>query len=108
VVSLEEAKQQIEDLKTQISSALPSFGRLESVLFRALSLTRRLGLPESMDRAIQKVERMIMAVQLLHTSLITIEASTPYGWIMALLSVSGVAITTAEMTHEFMGDVQGH
>ena len=82
--------------------------KIELIFYRLLSLARRLGLPEDMDAAIMKIGRMTMAVRLLHGAITAIEASTPYGWALALVSVAGVSITTAEMTHEYYGDVQGH
>lgn len=96
------------NLELNVERAISSARQLESVFFRALALAQRLGLPENIEQGIQKIERLIMTIRLLHTAFIMLEASTPYGWAMALLSVSGVAITTAEMTHEYMGEVQGH
>lgn len=96
------------NLELNVERALSNVRQLESVFFRALSLAQRLGLPEDIEQGIQKVQRMVMMLRLLHTTMIMVEAATPYGWAMALISVAGVSITAAEMTHEVMGEIQGH
>ena len=95
-------------LELDTSKLVDHSREMERVLFRALALAQRLGLPEDIDAAITKIQRLVMTVRLLHGALLAVEAATPYGWAMALMSIMGTSLTVAEMTHETMQEVQGH
>ena len=95
-------------LELDTSKLVDNSRQMERVLFRALALAQRLGLPENIDSAINKIQEMVMMVRLLHGALLMVESATPYGWAMALMSVMSSSLTTAELTHQYMGELQGH
>jgi len=103
VVSLTEAKIQLADLQEQLGNL--KVGRheareVEYILYRTMSILNRLGLPPEFDEAIQKIERMIMVVRALHTTLVLLELGTPEGQIMAALSGIGAGISALSLAQD--------
>lgn len=70
---------------------------IEYILFRTLSVMNRLGLPPEIDAAIQKIQKIIFLVRLMHSVLLYLSLSTPYG--LALAAVTGAAgiISTVDL-----------
>jgi len=82
------------NLELNVEQTLSEIRRLETLLFRTISLIRRLGLPEDIDALISKIQRTIMTVRILHTSLIALQAASgPVGFALA-----GVGIATAALS----------
>lgn len=76
---------------------------LETPFIRAMGLMRRMGLPENMDAAITKVQRMIMTLRTLHTLLIATQTvSGPLGWINLALSAGTTALVVGDFAQELM------
>ncbi len=79
----------VVNLDINAAKAETQLRQVETLLYRSLALFGRLGLPENIDAAINKVERLVMVIRLLHTSAIALEAATgPVGW--ALAGVGGM------------------
>jgi hypothetical protein len=61
-------------------------------------LLGRLGLPENIDQAIAKFQRLIMVIRLLHTSIIALQAATgPLGIALALVGIASAAISMTDL-----------
>jgi hypothetical protein len=95
------------NLELNVEQPFNNVRRLETAFYRVLSLIRRLGLPENIDNAIMKVQKLTMVVRLLHSSINALTYSTPYGFLMSLISIVGTSLTVGEMTSEYMGELQG-
>ncbi len=81
-------------LEVDVSKTMAEIRRLEILLFRTLSLIRRLGLPEDIEQGIVRIQRLIMAARLAHAALIAMQAAAgPIGWALA-----GVGIVSAAWT----------
>ena len=82
----------IEDATNQIRS-------LERMLFRALSLARRMGLPEDISQGIDAIQRMITTVRMLRLSLLALQAASgPVGWATALMGLTIGMAEAGELT----------
>ncbi len=77
----------LEQCATQIQ-------QFERLLFRSLSLLRRMGLPEDVTQGINTIQRMITTLRMLRISLLALQAAAgPVGWATALI---GLTIGMAE------------
>lgn len=65
----------------------------EYIAYRVTSILSRIGLPKEIDRAIMLIQRMVLVIRMLETSLRYMMATTPYGWIIASLGVIGATVT---------------
>lgn len=74
------------NLELNTEQAFSNLRQLEMVSYRTLGLIRRLGLPEAANQFIADIQRMVMAVRLLHTTLTLLESGTTFGWIKAILT----------------------
>ena len=63
------------NLDLDVSRASSNIRQLETLLFRTLGLLKRLGLPEEIEAAISKMQRLIMVIRLAHTALIAFQAA---------------------------------
>jgi hypothetical protein len=89
------------NLELNIERAWDNARRLELLLYRSIALLGRMGLPENIDQAIAKVQRLIMTVRLLHTAAIALEgASGPIGWALALVGVASALLSTGDLIYD--------
>ena len=91
------------NLELNVEQAYSEIRKLQTLLFRTFSIIRRLGLPENIEQAITTIQRLIMIIRLLHTTMIAFEAATgPIGYALAGLGViyAGVAMTNLDLTQE--------
>lgn len=89
------------NLELNVEQAYANVRRLETLIYRSLALAGRLGLPENIDAAIAKVQRMAMMIRLLHTSIIALEAASgPIGWALAGVGLAGFAISTGDLIYD--------
>lgn len=89
------------NLELNVESAISSVRRLETLLFRTLGLLRRLGLPEDIEAAIVKLQRLVMVIRMAHTAIIAFQAASgPIGWALALVGLAAAAASTASMIME--------
>ena len=85
-----------------VDKAIDNARRLETLLFRTLGLLGRLGLPENIDQAIAKVQRLIMTIRLLHTAMIALQtAAGPIGWALAAIGIISAALTFGDMAYDY-------
>ena len=82
------------NLEVNTEYSLDSIRRLETVLYRSLALTRRMGLPDDINEQIYQIQRLVMVIRLLHTSMIALQAASgPIGWILGGIGVASAALS---------------
>lgn len=88
------------NLELDVSQSYDSLRKIETVLYRTISLTRRIlkqfGLEESatIDQVIYKGQKVVMTIRLMHTAMTALmAASGPLGWALA-----GIGIATATLS----------
>lgn len=85
------------NLELDVSRVYDNTRKLETLFYRIFSLLGRLGLPEEIDAAIYKIQRMIMTIRLAHTAIIAFQAASgPVGWALALAGGVTVALTASD------------
>lgn len=85
-----------------LEPAMENLRQYQTLLYQTMALARRFGLPEDIDSAISKMQRMIMIANQLRLTIIALEAASgPVGWALAGVGL----LTTAVTTGEFIGDV---
>ena len=90
----------MQTLKTETAHAVGGLREAEYIFYRLSSLLTRIGLPPDMQKAVQVAQHLLLTIRMLHSAIILMEASTPYGWLLAGISIAttGVmAVTTGEM-----------
>lgn len=91
------------NLELNVEQTLGQVRQLETLLYRSLSLMRRLGLPEEVSQAIYVIQRLVMSIRLLHTAMIMLEsASGPIGWGLALISAATAAVSLGDVYYDGM------
>lgn len=94
----------IYELEVDNSKARASLRQVETLAYRVIGLFRRIGLPENIDAAIQKIQRAIATIRLLHSSLVALEAASgPIGWALAITGI----ISAAWSTYDYAMDLRG-
>jgi hypothetical protein len=93
--SLAEAKREITGLTTDLDLATTSYRKYESVVFTALALSRRLGLPDDMRSAASEMTRQIAILRSLEIAYRAVQiarmsAGDPLAWAGAISSVGMV------------------
>jgi C4-type Zn-finger protein len=104
MVSLEEAKQQIADLQFKVEHTTMSRHDLQEVemsITRIGSVLQRMTGSREVDEAIGKLNRLIFTIRMVQVAFTTLEATTPIGWIYAIASWLGLAMTVGETVLEF-------
>jgi len=94
--NIAEATEQVDKLRANFGEARGELREMEYVLYRTTSMLHRLGLPPEIEQGIQKVERMIMMVRMLHSAMVYFEAGTPLGWILAIISGFALAASASD------------
>lgn len=82
-------------LKVEAGHAAGELREVEYILFRTISILRRMGLPENVQQAIQILAHLVLVTRLAHTAFIMMQSMTPYGWITAGISLASAGITIA-------------
>lgn len=89
------------NLELNVEAVIENTRRLETLLFRSLSLMGRLGLPENITEAIRKVEQLVMVIRLLHTAAIALEAASgPIGWALALVGAASAVLSLGDLMYD--------
>jgi len=84
----------VEDAREQIQ-------QLERLIFRTLSLFRRMGLPEEVAQIIDRVQRLISVLRMLRlTFMLTQAAAGPIGWAMLAVSAATTLYEVGEVVEE--------
>lgn len=88
-------------LQINVDDTLEQARKLQTVLYRGLGLMRRLGLPEEIDSAIAKVQRLISILNMLRLTMIAVHvAAGPIGWALALIGVATFALDFGDFVME--------
>ena len=84
-------------LEVNVDKAYESIRRLETVLYRSLSLLKRLSGDENIDRAITHIQELLAYINQLRLAIIALQtASGPIGWLLAGIGVASFLVTTLE------------
>ena len=71
--------------------------RLEFILYRSMALLRRFSGDENVNTAILRIQRLIMTIRLLHTTINLLNvAAGPMGWAIAGLSAVATAVSIGD------------
>jgi len=88
-------------LEVNVEKAYEDLRKIQTILFRTLSLLRRFGLPEDIDAFITKLQRAIALLNLYRLTIISVEAASgPFGWALAGIGVATAVVDTAEFVME--------
>jgi hypothetical protein len=96
--NIREARDQVDKLRANIVSIRSEVRELEYILYRTTSLLSRLGLPPEVAKVIQEIERMIMTLRILHSTMVYFEMGTPLGWILGAISGISGSIMAFDMS----------
>lgn len=83
------AKRDIRELSDTIDQLIVS-------LSGALSLMRRMGVSEDMEKAIGEFQRVISTLMILHRSLLLVYTSTPLGAALGVLGAIGTGLSLSD------------
>ena len=85
-------------LEVNVETAYENIRKIETVVYRLFGLFRRLGLPEKIDDAIMKVQRLIAVLNSLRLTIIALQAASgPLGLALALMGLATTAISSIEL-----------
>ena len=85
-------------LEVNVEEAYTNMRKVQTVLFRTLSLLRRLGLPTPIDSAISKLMQLISVLNQARLAAIQFQAAAgPIGWALAAVSITTTVVSTTEM-----------
>lgn len=88
-------------LTVDTTKALHQIRMLETLLNRTLSLMRRFGLPEDVEKGIMEVQRLIAALNALRLTILAVQAASgPIGWAFAAVGAVGTAISFVDLGWE--------
>ncbi len=73
---------------------------VEYILFRSLSLMGRLGLPPDIDAAINKIQRVIYLLRVMHSTMMFLSRSTWYGLALGILTGGAGIIATVDLMND--------
>jgi hypothetical protein len=95
--NIEEANRGLTELRANFEQATGEFRECEYIFYRLMSVINRMGLSGDAKRDVMILERMIMTVRILHSSFILLSSSTPYGWILGILSGIGGLMSAGDV-----------
>ena len=81
-----------ETLRNEVEHGTGRLREFEYALYRITGMLRRLHLPENIDRALAVLTSVLFTVRMLHSAFIMLNATTPFGWVMAGISLFGAII----------------
>ena len=90
----------IEGKQPKLESTLQTFREIERLALRWLVLSRRLGLPDDVDQAINKVAQLITSIRMLQISMSLLYATNP---LTAAIGVAGLIGGVISITDTFAG-----
>jgi len=93
-------------LTVNVEQAVSEVRQVEAVLMRTFSLMRRAGLPENVEQAVMKLQRLIMTVRMAQQALMLIQTAMIPGagliaQIMAIVGVTSTAFVAAD-TYDYI------
>lgn len=104
-VDVHQLRADIDALEARLDSLQPKIERQNvslqtqvALLNTSLSLAGRLTGDENLDRGIRVIQRAIAVVRQLHIASTLLMASSPWLWALGVISIAGLAVTTAGMS----------
>ena len=97
---LEVVQKKTDTLRMEAGHATGNWRELEYILFRTTGLLGRLGLPPDIDAGIQKLQRMLATIRILHSAMIYLEMASmahPLGWALGAISVGSALVMMSDM-----------
>jgi len=86
-------------LDMDLREATAEIARYTAVLYGALGIMKRMGLPEEAQAQIAQIQKMIAQLMMLRASLIAVEmAAGPVGWALAGISIAGTILTLTDVS----------
>jgi hypothetical protein len=70
---------------------------LEYILYRTVSLLNRFGLSPDIEQSIIKIQRLILVIRMLHSAIMYLYMSTPYGWLLGGISLVSMGVSASTM-----------
>lgn len=87
---LDEVDTKTDNVTRKTTTSVQSFRQLESVAMRYLIIARRIGLPEGVDAALQKIAMLMVAIRQLDLTIKAFQVGMgPIGW-LALGASAGI------------------
>ena len=84
-------------LKTEVGEAVGALREAEYIFYRFSSLLIKMGLPPDMQKAIQVAQRLILTIRMLHSAIMLLNTTTPYGWVVGGISLVTSAVMIGAM-----------
>jgi hypothetical protein len=91
--NMDEANRQVAGLRANVGQARGELRELEYILYRTTSLMHRIGLPPEINYGIEQIQRMILMVRMLHSTLMYLQMGTPFGIVVGIISALSVGAT---------------
>jgi hypothetical protein len=93
-------------LTVNVEQAVSDVRQVEAVLMRTFSLMRRAGLPENVEQAIMKLQRLITTIRMVQQALLLVQAAMIPGagivaQVMAVVGVTSTAFVAAD-TYDYV------
>jgi len=98
--NVREATAQVEKLRVNVGQVRSELREMEYILYRTMSVLNRMGLSPEVSEAIQRIERLILIVRILHSAMVYLEAGTPLGWILGIISGFSALVSVTDLTME--------
>ena len=88
-------------LEINVQEAYTNARQLQTILSRTAGLMRRMGLPENVDAAMMKLQRITATANAARLAMIAFTTATgPLGWGMAAVAIGAVAFSVADLAME--------
>ena len=92
------------NLELNVEQAYAEIRKLQTLLYRTMGFMRRLGLPENVDEAIRKIQRVIMTLRILQTAIRSLEFALagggPISLALAFLGIASGTMSIVDMIAE--------
>lgn len=89
------------EIQVETTKMVDQLKKVQILLYGTLGILRRLGLPEEVDSAIMKIQRIIAALNMLRLALYAVEmASGPMGWTVAGIGIAGTLLSTGDLMYD--------
>lgn len=96
-----------ETVRAEAGHATGAVRELEYAFYRVTSLLSRMGFPKEVQQVIQTVQKLILIVRMLHTTLIFLERGTTYGLFLGLVTLIGAGITATTLNEQISEAIVG-
>jgi hypothetical protein len=88
-------------LEVNVEKAYEDIRRVQALLYRMLALIRRMGLPEDVEKAITRIQRLIAILNTLRLTLLALEAASgPIGWALFGVGMLGTIVSVGDLAEE--------